>query len=84
VARSIVWTPAGGGEAVAEHEGMVLDAHGVVIPYGAFYAPGTHSGNDEMPAPPRIHIRRSSPHCTSISPVALSDLSCAESEHVPA
>jgi nucleoside-diphosphate-sugar epimerase len=56
VAQSIAWTPAGGGEAVAEHEGMVLDAHGVVIRYGAFYGPGTYSGNGHVPAPPRIHI----------------------------
>jgi nucleoside-diphosphate-sugar epimerase len=56
VAQSIAWTPAGGGEAVAEHEGMVLDANGVVIRYGAFYGPGTYSGNGQLPVPPRIHI----------------------------
>jgi uncharacterized protein YbjT (DUF2867 family) len=56
LAQSIAWTPAGGGEAVAEHEGMVLDARGVVIRYGAFYGPGTYSENGHRPAPPRIHI----------------------------
>ena len=56
VAQSIAWTPPAGGEAVAEHESMVLDAHGVVIRYGAFYGPGTYSRNGLIPPPPRIHI----------------------------
>lgn len=56
VAQSIAWTPPGGDEAVAEHEGLVLDARGVVIRYGAFYGPGTYSGNGRIPPQPRIHI----------------------------
>jgi len=56
VAQSIASTSPGGDDAVAEHESMVLDARGVVIRYGAFYGPGTHSGNGSIPAPPRIHI----------------------------
>jgi nucleoside-diphosphate-sugar epimerase len=56
VAQSIAWTPPAGGQAVAEHESMVLDANGVVIRYGAFYGPGTYSGNGHVPQPPRIHI----------------------------
>jgi len=56
VAQSIAWMPPAGGEAVAEHESMVLDARGVVIRYGTFYGRGTYSGNGRIPAPPRIHI----------------------------
>lgn len=56
VAQSIAWTPPAGGEAVSEHESMVLDAHGVVIRYGAFYGPGTYSRNGLIPPSPRIHI----------------------------
>jgi len=56
VAQSIAWTPPAGGEAVAEHESMVLDAHGVVIRYGAFYGAGTYPSNGLVPPPPRIHI----------------------------
>jgi nucleoside-diphosphate-sugar epimerase len=56
LAQSIAWTPAAGGEAVAEHERLVLDADGVVVRYGTFYGPGTYSGADRMPPPPRIHV----------------------------
>jgi nucleoside-diphosphate-sugar epimerase len=56
LAQSIAWTPPAGGEAVAEHERMVLAAGGVVIRYGAFYGPGTFSGSDRLPPPPRIHV----------------------------
>jgi uncharacterized protein YbjT (DUF2867 family) len=56
VAQSIAWSPPAGGEAVAEHERMVLDAHGVVIRYGAFYGAGPHSRNSLIPPSPRIHI----------------------------
>jgi nucleoside-diphosphate-sugar epimerase len=56
LAQSIAWTPPAGGDDVAEHESMVLDAHGVVIRYGAFYGPGTYSGNGHVPPAPRIHI----------------------------
>jgi uncharacterized protein YbjT (DUF2867 family) len=34
LAQSIAWTPPRGGEAVAEHERLVLDAGGVVVRYG--------------------------------------------------
>jgi hypothetical protein len=56
LAQSIAWTPPAGGEAVAEHERLVLEARGVVVRYGAFYGPGTYSGSDRIPPPPRIHI----------------------------
>ncbi len=56
VAQSIAWTPPAGGEAVAEHERLVLDAGGVVIRYGVFYGPGTYSGEHRVPPPPRIHV----------------------------
>lgn len=56
LAQSIAWTPPSGGEAVAEHERMVLEAHGVVVRYGMFYGPGTYSESGELPPPPRIHL----------------------------
>jgi nucleoside-diphosphate-sugar epimerase len=56
LAQSIAWTPPAGGEAVAEHERLVLDAGGVVVRYGTFYGPGTYSGADRTPPPPRIHV----------------------------
>lgn len=56
LAQSIAWTPPSGGKAVAEHERLVLDAGGVVIRYGTFYGPGTYSGPDRVPPPPRIHV----------------------------
>lgn len=56
LAQSIAWTPPSGGEAVAEHERLVLAAGGVVIRYGTFYGPGTYSGSDGVPPPPRIHV----------------------------
>jgi nucleoside-diphosphate-sugar epimerase len=56
LAQSIAWTPPSGGEAVAEHERLVLDAGGVVVRYGTFYGPGTYSGSDRVPPPPRIHV----------------------------
>jgi nucleoside-diphosphate-sugar epimerase len=55
LAQSIAWTPPAGGEAVAEHEQLVLDAGGVVIRYGRFYGPGTYSGN-RISRHPRIHV----------------------------
>jgi nucleoside-diphosphate-sugar epimerase len=55
IAQSIAWRPPGGGEAVEEHERMVLDAGGVVVEYGTFYGPGTYGG-DRVPPPPRIHV----------------------------
>lgn len=56
LAQSIAWTPPSGGEAVAEHERLVLAAGGVVIRYGVFYGPGTYSGSERVPPPPRIHV----------------------------
>jgi nucleoside-diphosphate-sugar epimerase len=55
LAQSIAWTPPAGGEAVAEHERLVLEAGGVVLRYGTFYGPGTFGG-DRVPPPPRIHV----------------------------
>jgi len=56
LAQSIAWIPPSGGEAVAEHERLVLAAGGVVIRYGTFYGPGTYSGADRVPPPPRIQV----------------------------
>jgi len=56
LAQSIAWTPPAGGEAVAEHERLVLAAGGVVLRYGTFYGPGTYSGSGKVPPPPRIHV----------------------------
>jgi nucleoside-diphosphate-sugar epimerase len=56
LAQSIAWVPPAGGEAVAEHERLVLDAGGVVVRYGTFYGPGTYSGSERIPPPPRIHV----------------------------
>ncbi len=55
IAQSIAWRPPAGGEAVEEHERMVLNAGGVVLEYGTFYGPGTYGG-DQVPDPPRIHL----------------------------
>jgi uncharacterized protein YbjT (DUF2867 family) len=55
LAQSIAWTPPGRGDAVAWHEGAVLDAGGVVVRYGQFYGPGTYY-EAEPPAHPRIHM----------------------------
>jgi hypothetical protein len=56
LAQSIAWAPRAGGEAVADHERLVLAAGGVVIRYGTFYGPGTYSGSGRIPSPPRIDI----------------------------
>ena len=55
LAQSIAWTPPGSGQAVAEHERLILDAAGVVIRYGQLYGPGTYYP-DDLPVPPRIHV----------------------------
>jgi uncharacterized protein YbjT (DUF2867 family) len=55
MAQSIAWRPPAGGEAVEEHERLVLDAGGVVLEYGTFYGPGTYGG-DHVPDQPRIHV----------------------------
>ncbi len=55
LAQSIAWAPPGGGQAVAEHERLVLDAGGVVVRYGQLYGPGTYYP-DDLPPPPRIHV----------------------------
>ena len=55
LAQSIAWAPPGNGEAVAEHERLVLDAGGVVVRYGQLYGPGTYYP-DDLPPPPRIQV----------------------------
>jgi uncharacterized protein YbjT (DUF2867 family) len=55
LAQSIAWTPPGRGEAVAWHEGAVLEAGGVVVRYGQLYGPGTYY-EVEPPAHPRIQV----------------------------
>jgi uncharacterized protein YbjT (DUF2867 family) len=55
IAQSIAWRPPAGGEAVEQHERLVLDAGGLVIEYGTFYGPGTYGG-DRVPDHPRIHV----------------------------
>jgi nucleoside-diphosphate-sugar epimerase len=55
IAQSIAWRPPAGGEAVEEHERLVLEAGGVVLEYGTFYGPGTYGG-DRVPDHPRIHV----------------------------
>jgi nucleoside-diphosphate-sugar epimerase len=55
IAQSIAWRPPAGGEAVQEHERLILDAGGVVLEYGTFYGPGTYGG-DRVPDHPRIHV----------------------------
>lgn len=55
IAQSIAWRPPSGGEAVSEHERLILDAGGVVLRYGVFYGPGTYSDH-RLPSPPRIHV----------------------------
>jgi hypothetical protein len=55
IAHIIAWTPPAGGEAVGEHERLVLEAGGLVLRYGTFYGPGTYGG-DRVPDPPRIHV----------------------------
>ena len=56
VAQSIAWNAPLAGEAVAEHERLVLDAGGVVLRYGRFHGPGTHFPAGELPPPPRVEI----------------------------
>ena len=55
LAQSIAWAPPGSGQAVVEHERLVLDAGGVVVRYGQLYGPGTYYP-DDPPPPPRIHV----------------------------
>jgi nucleoside-diphosphate-sugar epimerase len=55
IAQSISWEPPGGGEALRDHERMVLDFGGVVLRYGQLHGPGTFY-EDELPDPPRIHV----------------------------
>jgi nucleoside-diphosphate-sugar epimerase len=56
IAQSIAWRPPAGGEAVEEHERLVLEVGGLVIEYGTFYGPGTYGGEDRVPDHPRIHV----------------------------
>jgi nucleoside-diphosphate-sugar epimerase len=55
IAQSISWEPPAGGDAVHQHERMVLDIGGVVIRYGQLYGPGAYHEHD-VPDPPRIHV----------------------------
>jgi hypothetical protein len=57
LAQSIAWRPPARGEIVDEHEGLVLDAGGVVIRYGQLYGPGTfYEDGRQPPPPPRVHV----------------------------
>lgn len=56
LAQSIAWKPPTAGDAIEEHERLVLDAGGVVLRYGMFYGPGTYGGEERVPPPPRIHV----------------------------
>jgi hypothetical protein len=55
LAESIAWRPPGRGEIVDQHERQVVDVGGVVVRYGQLYGPGTFY-EEEIPAPPRIHV----------------------------
>jgi uncharacterized protein YbjT (DUF2867 family) len=55
VAQSIAWRPAGGADALDQHEQQVLAIGGVVARYGQLYGPGTYY-EDEPPPHPRIHV----------------------------
>ncbi len=55
LAQSIAWTPPAGGQSVAEHEHLVLEAGGVVVRYGQLFGPGTYY-TSQKPPPPRIHV----------------------------
>jgi uncharacterized protein YbjT (DUF2867 family) len=58
LAQSVAWKlPGAGGEAVAEHEDMVLGIGGVVLRYGQFYGPRTYHENDQ-PGDPKIHVEQ--------------------------
>lgn len=75
IAQSVAWAlPGDGGAAVAEHEGAVLDAGGVVVRYGQFYGPGTYFPTG-LPSVPRIHVdaaaRRTLPLLTAPSGVVV-------------
>jgi hypothetical protein len=55
-AQSVAWRPPGEtGDAVDDHERVVLEAGGLVIRYGRFFGPGTYF-EAEPPPPPRIHV----------------------------
>ena len=62
IAQSVAWRPPAGGEAVEEHERLVLDAGGAVLEYGTFYGPGTYGGHG-VPDPRGSTSRRTS--CTA-------------------
>jgi nucleoside-diphosphate-sugar epimerase len=58
IAQSIAWElPGAGGEAVRDHERMILEFGGVIVRYGQFYGPGTYHESD-LPDHPRIHVAR--------------------------
>lgn len=55
LAQSIAWEiPGAAGDAVREHESLVLDFGGVVLRYGQLYGPGTY--HREPPPSPRVHV----------------------------
>lgn len=57
LAQSVAWElPGRGGEAVAEHERMVLAFGGVVLRYGQFYGPGTYQEDGAPDDGPRVHV----------------------------
>ncbi len=56
IAQSIAWSSEATDAAVAEHERLILAADGIVVRYGIFYGPGTYSGTERVPPPPRIEI----------------------------
>ncbi len=72
VAQSIAWVPPGSEQSLAEFEGMVLEAGGVVARYGQFYGPGTYH-EERVPPHPRVHVdeaaRRTPPLLTAPSGV---------------
>jgi nucleoside-diphosphate-sugar epimerase len=59
LAQSVAWElPGDGGDAVREHEAMVLEVGGVVVRYGQFYGPLTYSADrpTHKGAMPIVHV----------------------------
>lgn len=83
IAQSIAWTPPAGGETIAEHERMVLDADGLVIRYGTFYGPGTYSGEGRVPPPPRIHVAEAARRTVALLKAPSGTVVVAEDEADP-
>jgi uncharacterized protein YbjT (DUF2867 family) len=57
LAQSIAFDVPGIRGVIARHEQMVLDFGGVVLRYGFFYGPGTHTG-ERRPPGPRIAVEQ--------------------------